>query len=329
MKNVHSLNQDDVLSGDGKGKGDDLSPSAFPDDEIVDEESPKKGSSKAVMISGIAVAVLMVLFFVWKIFAPHFQRQQEPEGFQQIPTNQQPQQSPQAQQTPPQAQPDTSGPIAVNGTNGQVAAPMPVASQPLGVPVQPVPTQAVQMQPVPVQPVATTSVYQAIPAAAVTTDPARVPTESLAQVNARLDGLERSIISIQEMINRMAVNQRQIAQVAAKPVVSPDAPRAPRHAARPRAPKASMTAGRTSLLAADSPTLATKAEPKEEKSTVRLEPLPRATLKAVLEGRAWFQAKNGETITVSPGEEVPGLGIVKSIDIDRGEVRFNNGAVVQ
>lgn len=53
------------------------------------------------------------------------------------------------------------------------------------------------------------------------------------------------------------------------------------------------------------------------------------TLKAVLEGRAWLQLKSGETVTVAPGDNVAGMGAVRSIDAERGEVRFTNGQVLQ
>ncbi len=56
---------------------------------------------------------------------------------------------------------------------------------------------------------------------------------------------------------------------------------------------------------------------------------PGLQLKAVLEGRAWLQTKGGESITVSPGETVPGLGVAKIIDAEQGQIIFSNGLVLR
>lgn len=49
-------------------------------------------------------------------------------------------------------------------------------------------------------------------------------------------------------------------------------------------------------------------------------------LKAVLEGRAWLQLKSGETVSVAPGDAIPGAGTVSAIDVERNEVRLSNGS---
>ncbi|NMX77610.1 hypothetical protein HBO23_32095 [Pseudomonas sp. WS 5532] len=51
------------------------------------------------------------------------------------------------------------------------------------------------------------------------------------------------------------------------------------------------------------------------------------TLKAVLDGRAWFLTKSGESLSVSEGDNIAGVGKVSKIDVDRGEVYMSNGLV--
>jgi hypothetical protein len=48
-------------------------------------------------------------------------------------------------------------------------------------------------------------------------------------------------------------------------------------------------------------------------------------LKAVLEGRAWLQDRTGATLTVAPGDTIPGVGVVRTIDADNGIVFLTNG----
>lgn len=48
-------------------------------------------------------------------------------------------------------------------------------------------------------------------------------------------------------------------------------------------------------------------------------------LKAVLEGQAWIEGRDGQTYTVAVGDAVDGLGVVTEIDAVRNEVRFPAG----
>jgi len=340
MQNVHSLNQDDVLSGDPKE--DELSPSAF--DDEGESGAVKKGGSKLVLFGGIGIAVLMVVFFAWKIFSPHFQsaQQQQPEGFDTLAAAPQhaPAPSPGAPQLlDPAAQPAAAPAPAVQeqapaSTAATVAAPSaPAAAASASQPAQPI--QAIQppaQQPVAAAVPAAPTANQPSPAAAPAS-PTHAP-DGLAQVNARIDNLERSIAAIQDMVNKMAANANNAKQAAAasrasapaSPVAAP-AVKASRAVARSGADRAGS---RKAVASAAEPASAvSKSEPREEKPVPKTEGVARATLKAVLDGRAWFQTKSGETLTVSVGEEVPGLGVVKSIDTDLGEVRFANGSSVR
>ena len=52
-------------------------------------------------------------------------------------------------------------------------------------------------------------------------------------------------------------------------------------------------------------------------------------VEAVVPGRAWIQTDNGETITVTIGEEIKGLGNVVSIEPATGEVVTTSGEIIK
>ncbi|MDQ1090707.1 intracellular multiplication protein IcmG [Xanthomonas sacchari] len=86
-------------------------------------------------------------------------------------------------------------------------------------------------------------------------------------------------------------------------------------------------------------TAAANAKPKDvstrDRVTAAALPKPDAAaptgiqLKAVLEGRAWLQMKSGETVSVAPGDSIPGAGTVSTIDVERNEVRLSNGSTLR
>jgi intracellular multiplication protein IcmG len=341
MSNVHSFNQDDVLSGGPKGGDDELSPNEF-GDEVHDDDTPKKGKSNLVMYGGITVAVLVVLFFVWKVFiSPHLQRaQQDSEAFQPLAPSTTQLLDPAAAPTPagaPNQQPNGIQPAAAPEVTAQQAAavtPAAAATQQApaaGQPVAPVSTPTAAAMQAPAAPPAPAT--NAAPTAQPSVQSPREAADGLVQVNARIDNLERSLAAIQEMVNKMTA--ASTANAAAKPAATPASHSS--SAAASATPKASRQSVKSAVEKATSPKKAAstteapvvRAEAREEKTATRQEGGARATLKAVLDGRAWFQTKSGETITVAVGDEVPGLGVVKSIDTDRGEVRFANGVSVQ
>lgn len=52
-------------------------------------------------------------------------------------------------------------------------------------------------------------------------------------------------------------------------------------------------------------------------------------LKALVPGRAWLQARDGSTTTVTIGDRLPGYGIIQMINTDQGIVTTSSGAVIQ
>lgn len=52
------------------------------------------------------------------------------------------------------------------------------------------------------------------------------------------------------------------------------------------------------------------------------------SLKALVPGRAWLQARDGSTTTVTLGDRLPGYGIIQSINTDQGIVTTSSGALI-
>lgn len=323
-----SLNQDNVL-GD---PDEPLSQSAFGNDpDDVEQAGEGKGKKKSMlpMIAGITVAVGMVLFFGWKIFiAPYMGSNEESAGIQPIPANNQQQLAPAPEQLQGQAMGAQVAPQMMTDHSASAPNVEPVAPSGQVVPAAPaaqvggIPTQGVNNQmPMQVQqqPQATLPQQAATPIVAPTEQqPAQragaMPSDELAKVYARIDSIEKNIASLHDEIKRLAAGSGvRYATVGDKPATSTK--------------KASTKPSTRPVKkpTEEKPLPAKKDEARESKPIARGD----LHLKAVLDGRAWFQTKNGESITVSPGEEVRGIGTVKSIDAERGQVVFTNGAVVR
>lgn len=339
MSNVRSINQDDVLGGD-----DDLSPSEFGggragDHMEIDDEPPppqKKKSGIVPLVGGILAAVGIIGFFGWKILSPYLGDQADRDAFAPIATT--------AQKPQPFAQDAPSLQVGA-----QVPVPVQTAGSPAGMPAAaPVPGAAIAQNAetpgaqVSVQ-AGSTAVSVAMPAAA---DPAGTPTvkvmgdkivigaqpsqaaivekpavqttpspgagaDDIAQINKRIDGISAALASLKETVEKLQADMKSRAapqkQVAAKP--APTVSTAPKRSPAPaQVAKKPVDSGKGDGAS-------------EAKPTVELQ------LQAVLQDRAWFKTKGGETITVSPGEELRGVGIVKLIDADAGRVIFTNGIV--
>jgi intracellular multiplication protein IcmG len=52
-------------------------------------------------------------------------------------------------------------------------------------------------------------------------------------------------------------------------------------------------------------------------------------LKAIVPGRAWLQARNGATTTVTIGDRLPGYGIIQMINVQQGIVTTSSGGIIQ
>lgn len=325
MSNVRSINQDDVLGG---GVEEDLSPSEF-GAKIRDEPeyddgpaAPKKKSTLLPLIGGIVVALCIVGFFGWKIMAPYLggnhRAGSDRDTFAPI-AETAPRTQPFPQTADPQAMipgqvaPATSG-ASTDIPPAQVSAPVAPQQQ-----IQPVGQKVVgdkviigQTPPVADKPISPAT--QAAPAS----------TDEIVQINRRIDGLGATLGALKETVEKLQSEMQKIhAAVAAKPASVHAA------AAKPVLPKPAVAAVAAKKPASPAAVAGKKTAEvgKSEAVAIDSKPSGDVQLQAVLQDRAWFKTKTGETITVSVGEELKGVGIVQQIDADSGSVVFPNGVV--
>lgn len=70
------------------------------------------------------------------------------------------------------------------------------------------------------------------------------------------------------------------------------------------------------------------AKPVVKPMTVAQPPRPTYTIRALVPGRAWLQASDGQTITVVNGDQVPAYGTVQDIDLNAGQVVLTDGTII-
>lgn len=365
--NIHSINQDDVfLGGEASGGyGDELSPSEFGNDQEEmgagsnDSLPKKKGSSILTVIVGILAALGIVGFFGWKIAAPYFssgQTASAPEAFAPNAVGSAPAQN-QLQQFAPVPSPVPSQPAAVQ-PQGNVGQPMAPTADPFA-PQAAAPAAAVANDPqVAVKvsadkivigpaapaaaaapapgmaspasaPVASTATAAPTPVAAVSSAPApttpvvapSVMAEDIARIDKRIDSIDAALVALKDTVAKLQGEiQKSRAAVASKPNPAPAVAKAAAPKPAPEttvAAKSNSPAGQKRAGAAD----------KGEGASAEGMSAHELQLQAVLQDRAWFKTKTGETVTVAPGEELRGVGVVKQIDAEGGRVVFANGVV--
>lgn len=328
-RNIHSINQDDVLGGDDEN----LSPSEFGrkggDEHEIDDDpltQPKKKSGMIPLIGGIVAAVAIVGGFGWKILSPYFGDDRggnDREAFAQIaapkpqpfalesaaPQAATPAPAPAAPDQGASAQglasavPSPQPQVVVTGPSVSMNAPMPDAAPKVAT----ADDKAIAHQPkVADNPI----VLQQQPVQATAAG-----AEEIAQINKRIDGISTALAALKETVEKLQADMKSHAQAKPAPVAAAAKPASlPVTAKKPAAPSAP---------AAKKPAEYSKAD----MAAVDTKPTADLQLQAVLQDRAWFKTKTGETITVSAGEEVKGVGLVKQIDADGGRVIFTNGAV--
>jgi len=344
--NVRSINQDDVLGGE-----DELSPSEFGggragDDLEIDDDptpAPKKKSGLMPLIGGVLAAVGIVGFFGWKILSPYFGESGsgDRDAFAQIsPAAQKPQPfnpetaplqgAVQAAAVPPgqrdaaamQAgvapaaqkveQPGAQVTVQSGGPGGAVVS-VAMPADTMAAPAVKVTGDRVVIG---AAPMGSSAGVADKPAPQAAQPAPGAGAEEIAQINKRIDGISAALVSLKETVEKLQAEMKTRPAAAPKQV-------AVKPAAKPVAPTAlTKKSAAVQTPAAKKPVESAKNEtPADAKPTVDLQ------LQAVLQDRAWFKTKAGETITVSAGEEVKGVGIVKQIDADGGRVVFTNGLV--
>ncbi|EKY4114756.1 hypothetical protein ABCV69_004542 [Pseudomonas aeruginosa] len=289
--------------------------------EFEDEDTPPAGKKMAnkngqlMTYGAYAVAVIVVGFAMFKIFGPRFLHSDN-QGYSAASIGiEQPvgqgagQYGYQGQGYQPQLQPTT--PVSTPTGQYQQAQSYPADPQVQAqMPSPPVVQQSVPPveQVAPVQPQVNLE-HQAEAVAPLPTSGQEAA--SIAQVQKQLEQQDIQLKAIQETLDEIkkslsttASKPAPKASVASKPSTSQAAPpRKPQQQAQRQAQKPQAGSG-------------------QQKNS-----LASLSLKAVLDGRAWFVTKGGESISVSVGDTIPGVGSVQRIDPDQGQVIMSNGVV--
>ncbi len=152
--------------------------------------------------------------------------------------------------------------------------------------------------------------------------------DEIVQIKVRVDELEKKVNEFKLMAKPQIANVSDRKTLAKRPIVSAQqvhqthsTPRIHQshRLIRLKPVKRAMVSHNVAIVGQDRQI--------SQKVTSAAQPV--LQLKAVLEGRAWLQTKGGESITVAVGETVPGLGVVKAIDVDQAQIIFSNGLVLR
>lgn len=303
-----SIDQEDILGQQNE----------FDDDDAPPVEKKKSNKNGQLLTYGMyAVAVLVVGLALFKIFGPRFFHSNDQgygvtpitvdqpsgqgagqygyQGYQPQPNPSAPAPAPVGQYQQAQIYADPQGQA---GLPVSEPPPPPVVQQPAA-PVG----QAVQLQPqAAVEP-------QAVVAAPVPT--AGQDAGSIAQVQKQLEQQDIQLKAIQETLDEI---QKSLSVSAAKPAPKPSSANKP-NAAQASAQKKSQPQAQRQVQKSQAGSDQQKNSPAS------------MSLKAVLDGRAWFVTKGGESISVSVGDTIPGVGSVQRIDPDQGQVVMSSGVV--
>lgn len=71
-----------------------------------------------------------------------------------------------------------------------------------------------------------------------------------------------------------------------------------------------------------------RVKPVVQPTPIAQPPRPTYTIRALVPGRAWLQASDGQTMTVVNGDQVPAYGAVQDIDINAGQVVLTDGTII-
>ncbi len=315
MKNVRQINQDNVLGVDDE----DLSPNDFgprngrekTDTDDTQQGVTKKKSTLLPMIGGIVLALGIVGYFGWKIASPYLNHgNASRDAFMPIaaPTahvnsfDANDQNGPATLSLPPNQMPQ-------NASSGVSMVQTPSAEGPASnlskssdsiasIPVVPTNKLAIEKP-----------ALQAVSSA-----------DDIAQLNKRIDSLGVALNALKDVVDKLQAKQaavqpgvasisKQVKPVHAAIVVHKSIPLTKKHVPLAVVKESKDDSKKTDMIKSENPSAGGM------------------QLQAVLHDRAWFKSANGETVTVSAGEELKGVGIVQQIDADSGRVIFTNGAV--
>lgn len=344
MSSIHRINQEDPLQSGGEPE-QELSQSEFPDRGGAGAESPVSSQrSRAPAILGIALAVCAVLGFGAKMLLPMFgvggaEGTGLPPAAPSVPPSFDMASRPAGAEMPPPPPPmvaQAPGAVGPEVSGAPVGGPAPATQERTTGVGQDPQRQAVQQPSAPTQP-GLSAGGQPLAQPAISLE---IQAE-IDKVNKRLDSLAASLAALSGEVAKWQA-ARQVTPKAEKgeeraQAAGPSTPRKRKAAETEvaQSPQAEKAPPAVAELAGDPTVDATPTRkpgkkvadnnPKQEPAEVR--PTGDVSLQAVLQDRAWFRVKGGETVTVGVGEEVPGVGVVRSIDVDAGRVTFVNGVV--
>ncbi|EPH9901743.1 TPA: hypothetical protein SL602_004938 [Pseudomonas aeruginosa] len=307
-----SIDQEDILGQKNEFEEDDAPPA----------DKKKSNKNGQLMTYGMyAVAALVVGLALFKIFGPRFFHSNDQGYGGGAITIDQPsaqgagQYGYQGQGYQPQPTPAAPVPAPVGQyqpAQNYVADPQAQAALPVTEPLAP---PAMQQQPVApagqaaqIQPQVTAEVTAA---AAAPVPSSGQEIASIAQVQQQLVQQDIQLKAIQETLDEI---KKSLPTSAAKP------------APKPSSTSKSSTPQASSQKRSQQP--AQRQVQKSQAGSGQQKNSPASmSLKAVLDGRAWFVTKGGESISVSVGDTIPGVGSVQRIDPDQGQVIMSNGSV--
>lgn len=186
----------------------------------------------------------------------------------------------------------------ISSTTQTTSSPEPIASMPAVIPVQTSPTNTIDQAPI-VSTVTTTSPESERLMNNLQAEYSQRVNEFVTQNKAMQDQvktLNSRVALLETRMNQLIqVLTRQANTGQMQPRVQPQA--------RPKVPM----------------------EVVETAPVIREEPKISYTVQAIIPGRAWLRADNGETVTVAEGDTIRGLGRVTKIDPYDGVVEVNTG----
>jgi len=293
-------------------------------------------------LAGIAIAVAAVGVFGLKMASSMVGGADHIDGVDPLPA------APRAFEQPPDASPGVAPPAPPFAEPTAQAAPADTTSMspPDGVTQNPQVTQG-----------ATPAVASAAPntnAPATAGAAAGLDVQvQIDRINKRVDEVATAVAALAETVGKLQSvrvakadqdkSATKMGRVAEKPAgAASGSPVERKRKAAPEVEPAGQTAQEsTENATANSPKRAAR-KPADAAQAQKVDPGPtpasageaRVTtgdvaLQAVLQDRAWFRLKSGETVTAGVGEEVPGVGVVRAIDVETGRVTFANGAVLR
>lgn len=236
---------------------------------------------------------------------------------------------------------DTVKPFLNQGGNAESASALALPTQAQATPVMPTPLEpplAVPTAPVsPVPPAPVASIGPTVPPG-TNPDPQQLDTVTtsvveLNELKTHFQQLTGQVSALAEKVDNLeaalAKRSERTTAVAAPTKAKPAKGQVAKKAA---SKKATDTVDKKAAKAkpAETTTAAVPAAEPAKAEPVKPEPVvAKYRARAIVEGRAWVDTPNGDTLTVGVGDHLAGLGEIRAIDPRRAEIHFAGGNVLR